>query len=469
MNIHGLGARGIPSGGAISLTLALRAMALALALCAPIRAQAPDAPGPSPRTQDRVAVEVTGRGGTPEQAQDDGVRQALLQVAGAYVRSESLVVNDELVRERISTHMRGLVDSVEVRGDPVLRAGVFEQTMVVRVMRSPVAEIVQQVVKDSRAVDGAGIAARIRAARSRGASAAELVGEVMRGFPANVMSIGVGEPKEAKVPGISPGPGEACLLVLVDLWLDDAKWKDWSAIAADAFGAAAERTSRIRWSPESSGGGRVVAADEISAWPLSAEARRAACLTAQSRGTSGGDSYEALRGLIERASPAALGQDACVACLLPVRGGELLCFEFPPSVCAANWPGTDDGLQASVRVPSMDVRLVGKGGGPLGRRVHQGVVVRGSGAELPAKASSTSPFGAVQHPSVLGSPEVHVPGRFVPTLIVPWLQGRDRWGATMLVGRITVPVAFIVPVADLSSVARVEATLGDPVAWQQWP
>ena len=66
-------------------------------------------------------------------------------MAGAYVRAESIVVNDELVRERISSHTRGLVDSVEMRGDPMLRSGVYEQSMVVRVRRGPVAEFVQQV------------------------------------------------------------------------------------------------------------------------------------------------------------------------------------------------------------------------------------------------------------------------------------------------------------------------------------
>jgi hypothetical protein len=440
---------------------------IASALSSPAFPQAP--PVVAPQAQDGVVVEVTGRGSTPEQARDDGVRQALLQVAGAYVRSESIVVNDELIRERIATHMRGLVDSVEVRGDPVLRAGVFEQSMAVRVLRSPVSKLVEQVVKDSRAVDGAGISARIRAARARGASAAELVGEVMRGFPASVMSIGVGEPKEARVRGVNPSEGEVCLLVLVDVWLDDAKWKDWSEVAAEVFVAAAERTSRIRWSPESAGGGRAAAGDEISAWPLSAEARRATCLTAQPRGTGAGDAYVTLRERVERASPEAVSPDACVACLLPAKRGELLCCEFPPSVCATSWLGMADRLQPSVRVPQMDVRIVGKAGGAVGRRIAQGVDLPGSGALLPAKCSSMSAFGAAAHPSVIGSPEVHVAGGLVPILIVPWLQGRDRWGATMLVERITVPVAFIVPASEVADVVRVEASLGESVVWQQWP
>jgi hypothetical protein len=62
-----------------------------------------------------------------------------------------------------------------------------------------------------------------------------------------------------------------------------------------------------------------------------------------------------------------------------------------------------------------------------------------------------------------------VAGGLVPILIVPWLQGRDRWGATMLVERITVPVAFIVPASEVADVVRVEASLGESVVWQQWP
>ncbi len=432
-------------------------------------AQVPPATASSPTAPDRVAVEVVGRGATPERAQDDGVRSALLQVAGAYVRAESIVVNDELVRERISSHTRGLVDSVEMRGDPMLRSGVYEQSMVVRVRRGPVAEFVQQVVKDSRAVDGAGLAARIRAVRARGASAVELVTEIMRGFPASVMSVGVGEPREASVPGVTPASGEACLVVLVDLWLDEAKWGEWSVVASDAFTAVAERTTKVAWAPESAGGGRVSAQEMFQGWQLSGESRRATCLTAQGTGNSGGDAYTALRERVARASPAAAAAEACVACLMPARGAPLQCFEFPPSVCASVWIGAGNQIIPPIRLPSLDVRLVGKGGGTVGRRCGAGVGRREAGVVLPARASSTSSFGAVQHPSVVGSPEVRLPMCQAPTLLVPWLQGRDQWGAPMLVERITIPVAFIVPLGDVGSVVRVEASLGDPEQWNPWP
>jgi hypothetical protein len=430
-------------------------------------AQVPPAIGSSAPAPERVAVEVIGRGATPEQAQDDGVRSALLEVAGAYVRAESIVVNDELVRERISSHTRGLVDSVEMRGDPVLRAGVYEQSMVVRVRRGPVADFVQQVVKDSRAVDGAGLAARIRAVRARGASAAELVTEIMRGFPASVMSVGVGEPREASVPGVPLSSGEACLVVLVDLWLDEAKWGEWSAVASDAFTAVAERTSKVVWATESAGGGRVAAPEILQGWQLSGESRLVTCLTAQ--GNSGGDAYVALRERMERASPAAVSREACVACLMPARGASLQCFEFPPSVCASIWNGTDNQVMPTIRVPALDVRLVGKGGGAVGRRCRVGADRLETGVFLPVRTSSTSAFGAVQHPSVVGSPEVRLPAGQAPALLVPWLQGRDRWGATMLIERITIPVTFIVPLSDVGSVVRVEASLGDPVQWTPWP
>jgi hypothetical protein len=39
----------------------------------------------------------------------------------------------------------------------------------------------------------------------------------------------------------------------------------------------------------------------------------------------------------------------------------------------------------------------------------------------------------------------------------------------MLVERITIPVAFIVPLGDVGSVVRVEASLGDPEQWNPWP
>jgi hypothetical protein len=439
--------------------------------CVPAAVSAQVAPATvsSSTAPDRVAVEVVGRGATPERAQDDGVRSALLQVAGAYVRAESIVVNDELVRERISSHTRGLVDSVEMRGDPMLRSGVYEQSMVVRVRRGPVAEFVQQVVKDSRAVDGAGLAARIRAVRARGASAAELVTEIMRGFPASVMSVGVGEPREASVPGVTPASGEACLVVLVDLWLDEAKWAEWSAVASDAFAAVAERTTKVAWAPESAGGGRVSAQEMFQGWQLSGEARRATCLTAHGTGESGGDAFAALRERVERASPAAAAADACIACLMPARGAPLQCFAFPPSVCASVWIDAGNQLIPPIRLPALDVRLVGKGGAAVGRRSLAGVDRRNTGVFLPARASSTTSFGAVQHPSVVGSPEVRLPMGQTPTLLVPWLQGRDKWGATMLVERITIPVAFIVPLGDVGSVVRVEASLGDPVQWNPWP
>jgi hypothetical protein len=63
-----------------------------------------------------VAVVATGVGDTPEAARQNAFSNAIEQVVGALVEAETIVKNDQLVRDQVLTYSRGYVEKFDVIG-----------------------------------------------------------------------------------------------------------------------------------------------------------------------------------------------------------------------------------------------------------------------------------------------------------------------------------------------------------------
>jgi len=197
-------------------------------------------------------VTVTGRGATPQEAFDDAIRTALRQVAGSFVRTDSKVQDDQLIQDRIITHSQGFIEKATKEGPAKkLKDGTYEQVARVIVRVGKVQEIFTESAASSSTIDGDSLAAKVRSLRENKASADELLAAVFEGFPANVMDCEIAPEctGDRLMPSAPPEGGdfradslrgdEVFVLLKVDVWVNQQKWKAWAKAAEDAFKAVA--------------------------------------------------------------------------------------------------------------------------------------------------------------------------------------------------------------------------------------
>jgi hypothetical protein len=210
-----------------------------------------------------VEVTVTGKGATPQEAFDDAIRTALRQVAGTFVRHDSKVQGDQLVEDRIITHSQGFIEKATQQGAASSTDGVYEQKAIVIVRVGKVEEVFDQSAVSSTEVDGDSLAAKVRSLREQRASAGELLAAVFEGFPANVMDCEIAPEctGDRLKPSTPPSDGERVrlgddqifVLLKVDVWVNEQKWKAWAKAAEDVFKAVAVGGHTIKTNAKKAG------------------------------------------------------------------------------------------------------------------------------------------------------------------------------------------------------------------------
>ena len=212
----------------------------------------------SASAEEVVEVTVTGTGATPTAALDNAIRAALMQVAGTFMRADTKVENDQVVQDRIIAHNQGFIESAAKQGEPILRDGVYSQSVLVRVRRSKVLEILTEAGKADSKVDGESLYAIIKMKQEQKASATELLAVVFEGFPANILKCEVAKkPYQIKNSDMKLDDGQVLVEVIVDIEIDKEKWAIWCKGAKQAFTAIAEVKKMIQWNPKKGGATRV--------------------------------------------------------------------------------------------------------------------------------------------------------------------------------------------------------------------
>jgi hypothetical protein len=419
--------------------------------------------GPAAAAAPSEAVEVTGRGTSVQAALDDGVQSALLRVAGAYVRAETVVVNDELVSQSLRTHAKGIVERVDRKGEASLVDGFYVQPMVVHVRRAPFVAVMEEVVKASRDIDGEALAARIRALQSSNASAAELVAEIRRGFPSSVLTVTVSDPRQVECPQALARADETCMGVLVDVVVDDAKWKAWASNARAVLESIADGKVELDWNPVQAGASRVDVAQLFDAGTQSEFSSQQKALSASTVGQSPADVFGMLVERLRAEAEEAIRPDSPWVGLLGSRGGKVQFFRLPVAVHRGGWGSTGSSPAIPLRVPTLSVRILDAEGDSIGRTVPLGATAPGTGVPLAARESPGQGFGA-GGPAAAATTEFRLPASyFLPPLNMPWLMCRDRRGSVVMLERLTIPVLFVVDRDAISSIRKVEASLTDSV------
>jgi hypothetical protein len=146
----------------------------------------------NPTTQ---VVEVSGAGTDIEGAKKDACREAVRQVVGAYVASQTRTENDELIEDRVISLSSGFVEKIETlkesQADGLTRVRIRATVRISKVLESLKANQIS--VTD---VDGGSLGAELLTKGDQRKGAADLVAAAFEGFPAKWFQASVeGKPR----------------------------------------------------------------------------------------------------------------------------------------------------------------------------------------------------------------------------------------------------------------------------------
>ncbi len=94
------------------------------------------APSLAAAADETSEVTVSGTGRSPQDAFDDALREAIRQVVGAIIKSETIVVDDQVVSDIVVSGSQDFIERASKLGVAVPRDGVFEQRARVVVRKS---------------------------------------------------------------------------------------------------------------------------------------------------------------------------------------------------------------------------------------------------------------------------------------------------------------------------------------------
>lgn len=202
---------------------------LALVFLFPLRAQ----PG-----GETVTVEVQGLGKDAQSAEKNALYQAVERAVGAYLDNETVIKNEEVIRDKLLTVAQGFVQSYDVLSPPKERhdgSGLWEIKIKAVVKKSEVGAALRSAGVMEVAADGtAAWAAQITKLKSR-EDAMALLEKVMPEIPRNLVLCSIvqdGAKIQAKE---DPKSGDLLAIVTVRM---DANLEWWSKEVVPALDAA---------------------------------------------------------------------------------------------------------------------------------------------------------------------------------------------------------------------------------------
>ncbi len=150
----------------------------------PVPAAAPPAVAASPTaptTSDTVQIKATGMGITSEAALQNAYSNAIQQALGLYVDAQTLVQNDQIVKDQVLTHSRGLIKEVKTvnQGN---ENGLYNVTILATVLKQPLIDKVKPILQTTAAIDGTSLHAQIVTEKKQTQDAQALLAEAIKPF-----------------------------------------------------------------------------------------------------------------------------------------------------------------------------------------------------------------------------------------------------------------------------------------------
>lgn len=198
------------------------AAVLLAALLLPLSASAQDA--------ETVTVLATGYGVDPDAAKKAAGRAAIEQVVGQLVDAETLVENDELVKDRILTHSAAFLEDVETVGEPAESDGLWTVKVRAMVRKTQLSKKLAAENVSRAEVKKGKLFAQAASRQQEAGDAAAMVEALFENFPSGIVKAEVCRDAEGQ-PAVRVADANGTVEVDVEISVDAAAWKDWAAEA----------------------------------------------------------------------------------------------------------------------------------------------------------------------------------------------------------------------------------------------
>lgn len=196
---------------------------------------------PSSQLHAREVV-VTGVGVDPEKALQDAFSRAIEQIVGVLVDAETVVKNDQLIRDEVLTYSRGYVEKYEIvrrRED----GGLHHATIRATVARDKLVQKLKKMKVAMQDVAGEITARQFEFDAKNEEQAAEMLKRTLTGFDMTKLTKVeiVGEPE------ISRDGAKANVKVTVRLSPDIARWREFAPDLRLVLSRAANKRGAVAW------------------------------------------------------------------------------------------------------------------------------------------------------------------------------------------------------------------------------
>lgn len=202
-----------------------------------------------------VTVLATGYGVDPDAAKKAAGRAAIEQVVGQLVDAETLVENDELVKDRILTHSAAFLEDVETVGEPAESDGLWTVKVRATVRKTQLSKKLAAENVSRAEVKKGKLFAQVASRQQEAGDAAAMVEALFENFPSGIVKAEVCRDAEGQ-PAVRVADANGTVEVDVEISVDAAAWKDWANGArlkldkmAASFEDAAWDLSRFRGGP----------------------------------------------------------------------------------------------------------------------------------------------------------------------------------------------------------------------------
>ena len=138
----------------------------------------------SPSTNGRSSVTAEGIGATADEALKDAFRNAVRQVVGAVVDGETLVNNDDVIKEQVLTYSNGFIKSYkEIATSKRIENGLYRVTIMADVQRQDVIEKLKAANVTTTDVNGKDLFAKVVTATEAKNNATQLLKKALADLP----------------------------------------------------------------------------------------------------------------------------------------------------------------------------------------------------------------------------------------------------------------------------------------------
>lgn len=214
------------------------ATALLAALLLPLAATAQNA--------ETVTVTATGYGVDPAAAKKAAGRAAIEQVVGQLVDADTLVENDELVKDRILTHSAAFLEDVETVGAPTQADGLWTVKVLAKVRKTQLAQKLKAENVGTVALKKGKLFAQAASRQQEAEDAAAMAKAVFENFPSGLVQSEVCKESDGS-PAVRVVDRDGSVEVDVRLFLDAVAWKEWARGAMETFDRLAASRNDAVW------------------------------------------------------------------------------------------------------------------------------------------------------------------------------------------------------------------------------